>query len=184
MIDFAGELHNFDRSRPQRNLELKARCWDLQQASELVARIGSTRTGELLQIDTYFRAPQGRLKLRETQGRPAELIAYERANETAVRGSDYYVITIAQPDELKAALSRMLGVRGEVHKRRELWMYHNVRVHLDNVAGLGSFIEFEAVLSPGEDEATSLRRLATLTEALAVRDEDRIAVGYADLAGL
>jgi len=33
-----------------------------------------------------------------------------------------------------------------VSKRREIYLWHNVRIHLDAVTGLGSFVEFEAVL--------------------------------------
>jgi predicted adenylyl cyclase CyaB len=170
---------------PNRNLELKARCPDLPRAAGAALAIGATREGLLEQVDTYFQFPHGRLKLRETTGRGgAELIAYERANDTAVRGSDYYVIPIAEPAAMKAALTKRLGVRGTVSKRRELLLWHNVRIHLDDVAGLGTFLEFEAVISPTDDEHVSRERLARLTGALAIRDDDRIAVSYSDLAGL
>ena len=96
----------------------------------------------------------------------AELIAYERANDPAFRGSDYYVIQVSHPTEMKAALAKKLGVRGEVRKRRELFLWHNVRIHLDDVAGLGTFIEFEAVISAADDEAVSLERLTKLKDAL------------------
>lgn len=168
----------------RRNIELKARCADLERAAQAAAAIGATRAGELQQLDTYFKFDHGRLKLRETAGRGAELIAYERADDPALRNSDYYVIPISHPAEMKAALAKRLGVRGEIRKRRELFLWHNVRIHLDDVAGLGTFIEFEAVISPTDDEAVSRERLARLTEALGIRDEDRIAVSYSDLAGL
>jgi adenylate cyclase class IV len=170
-----------------RNIELKARCANLQRAAEAALRIGATRAGELRQLDTYFRFPHGRLKLRETalpDGRGAELIAYQRSDAPAFRGSDYYVIPLSHPADMKTALAKKLGVRGEVRKRRELFLWHNVRIHLDDVAGLGTFIEFEAVISPADDEAVSLQRLARLAEALAIGDDDRIAVSYSDLAGL
>jgi adenylate cyclase, class 2 len=166
-----------------RNIELKARYANLQRAAEVASSVGATRAGELRQLDTYFRFPHGRLKLRETEGRGAELIAYERADDPAFCGSDYYVIPVSHPADMKAALAKKLGVRGEVRKRRELFLWHNVRIHLDDVAGLGTFIEFEAVIGP-DDEVVSLERLARLTEAMSIRDEDRIAVSYSDLAGL
>lgn len=169
---------------PARNIELKARCGDLARAAGAAESLGATRAGVLVQTDTYFRVPQGRLKLREAAGRSAELIYYERANETRLRDSAYYVLPTPAPAETRAALSKALGVRGVVRKRRELWMYHNVRIHLDEVEGLGSFVEFEAVIASPADEAPSHERLARLTAALAIRDEDRIAGSYSDLAGL
>ena len=48
---------------------------------------------------------------------------------------------------LKTALVAALGIRGVVHKRREIYLWHNVRIHLDEVAGLGALVEFEAVLA-------------------------------------
>ena len=167
-----------------RNLELKARCAGLVRAAAEAAALGARRDGELVQTDTYFRVPNGRLKLRETVGRLGELIWYARQDSVDFRGSDYYVLPIPQPAETKAALSAALGVRGEVRKRRELWLWHNVRIHLDAVENLGSFVEFEAVIKKNEDEAVSHHRLATLAKALRIRDADRIAVSYSDLLRL
>ena len=170
-------------SELRRNIELKARCPDLAAARAAALRLGATDVGVLDQLDTYFRVPHGRLKLRETTGKPAELIWYERADRAEFRGSDYRLVPVPKPAALKAALDAALGRRGTVRKRRALLMWHNVRIHLDDVAGLGTFLEFEAVLSDREDAATAHERLATLADALGVRAEDRIAQSYADLSG-
>jgi adenylate cyclase class IV len=169
----------------RRNIELKARCGDLAAAAKRAASLGAERQGVLVQVDTYFRVPHGRLKMRETAGdAEAQLIWYERPDSTDFRGSDYYVLPIPKPLETRLALSAALGVRGEVRKRRQLWLWHNVRIHLDEVAGLGTFVEFEAVIAPGEDEEQSLDRLATLTGALNIGEADRVAVSYSDLLGI
>ena len=140
--------------------------------------------GLLVQTDTYFRAKHGRLKLRETEGHAAELIWYSRANETAGRISDYLLLGAPQPELLKQALAAALGIRGEVRKSRQLYLWHNVRIHLDEVQQLGSFIEFEAVTTDPAQEPIAHQRLAHLWHALELRDEDRIAVSYSDLLGL
>jgi predicted adenylyl cyclase CyaB len=138
----------------------------------------------LEQTDTYFRANHGRLKLRETKQKQAELIGYDRPDHRDARGSDYRLVAVMDPDALKAALSEALGVRGVVKKRRELLTWHNVRIHLDVVEHLGTFIEFEAVLTDSSDETTSFERLETLTRALRIDDADRIATSYCDQLGL
>jgi len=168
----------------KKNIELKAHCADLSTARAAAMGIGAAPSGLLVQSDTYFRVPNGRLKLRETEGRPAELIWYARANSTSLRDSDYYVLPIPDPQNTKAALTLALGLRGVVEKRRELLIYHNVRVHLDDVAGLGTFVEFEAVISHEDDVEPSMQRLKTLTATLGIRDADRVAVSYSDLAGI
>ena len=167
----------------RRNIELKARCRDAPKAAEAARRLGAADHGELRQLDTYFVVPNGRLKLRETEGKPAELIWYARPDSPDVRASDYHVLPIPEPTETRDALSRALGVRGEVRKRRRLWLWYNIRIHLDEVDGLGSFIEFEAVMDPHAEEQTSLQRLAILREALQITDHDLIAVSYSDLKG-
>jgi len=172
----------------RRNIELKARCADLARAAKAAESLGAVAQGVLVQTDTYFRVPHGRLKLREISGgeggERAELIRYDRPDHADFRASDYDVIPVADPVTMKSALRRALGIRGEVHKRRNLYLRHNVRIHLDDVQSLGTFIEFEAVMNEGEDDAQSLERLRILREAMQIRDEDRVAQSYSDLLNL
>jgi predicted adenylyl cyclase CyaB len=169
------------RATPRRNIELKSRCADLAAARHAALRLGAADAGVLEQTDTYFHCTNGRLKLRETTGRRAELIAYARPDRADARTSDYDLIPIEDPGPLKRGLTMTLGVRVVVIKRRELLLWHNVRIHLDRVERLGTFVEFEAVMSEGEDEAMGYQRVATLAAALQLREEDRIATSYSNL---
>src|SRR4051812_31521940 len=135
-----------------RNIELKTRYPDLERAKRICLEIGAIEQPPLLQTDTYFAVPHGRLKLREMPDR-AELIEYTREDKTATRASDYRIAAITDPANLKAILASALGIKVEVRKRREWFLWHNVRIHLDTVDDLGTFIEFEAVLSGNETEA-------------------------------
>ena len=58
-----------------RNIELKARCPDPDAAREAARRLGAEFAGVLEQRDTYFVVPHGRLKLRQTAGKGAQLVA-------------------------------------------------------------------------------------------------------------
>jgi adenylate cyclase class 2 len=167
-----------------RNLELKARQAHLAAARAAALGLGARPAGIEEQTDTYFRVPNGRLKLREIAGQPAVLIFYERPDERLARLSTYRLIPAPQPDLLREALTAALGVRGVVRKRREILLWHNVRIHLDEVAGLGTFVEFEAVLGPGDDEQTAAARLEQLGTALQINAADRLGTSYADLLGL
>jgi predicted adenylyl cyclase CyaB len=168
----------------RRNLELKARCADVAAARAAATRLGAREAGVLVQTDTYFRVWHGRLKLRVIEGRPAELIWYDRPDQGPARTSRYRLVPVPDPEALTAALAAALGVRGKVHKRRELYLWHNVRIHLDDVAGLGTFVEFEAVLSPTDDEPTAQVRLEQLSRALSIGPAKQLAVSYADILGL
>lgn len=176
-----------------RNIELKARCPDLAAARAAAERHGARFVRVERQRDTFFHARTGRLKLRERTWREgqetedrsgAELIPYERSDTGGARESRYHVVPVIEPQALVAALGAALGIRGAVVKRRELWMWHNVRIHLDEVEGLGSFVEFEAVMLPGETDAEAHARLAALQATLGLADASVVPVAYADLLGL
>jgi homotetrameric cytidine deaminase len=162
-------------SAPQRNLEIKARDADPRRSLELALELGAEDRGEVDQRDTYFARAKGRLKLREQTPGGAELIEYRRADEAAPRESRYRVVPVADPDGLKAALDAALGTLVVVEKRRRLLLAGDVRIHLDEVERLGSFIELEAV--GGSDRAAVER----LREQLAIADDALIAGSYSDL---
>jgi predicted adenylyl cyclase CyaB len=165
----------------RRNLERKARYVDLAAAHGAVAGQGARFDSEGSQTDTYFHVPHGRLKLREINGQTATLIAYDRADQQGSRLSAYYLVPVPDPIALKAALASALGVRGVVQKRRAIYLWHNVRIHLDEVEALGTFVEFEAVLGPSEDAVTAEKRLEDLGRALALDPSQYLATSYADL---
>jgi predicted adenylyl cyclase CyaB len=74
-----------------------------------------------------------------------------------------------------------LGVRGEVRKRRWLYLAGQARIHLDEVEGLGTFLEVEVVLQPGQSVAEGQRVASELRRALDVSDRDLVERAYIDL---
>jgi len=164
-----------------RNIELKARLRNLEAARATAAAIATGRLGTEHQFDTYFHCRQGRLKLREIEGQPAQLIWYARPDEQGPKASDYLVVPVGDAGVLKSALSAALGVRGVVEKRREVYLWHNVRIHLDEVTGLGTFIEFEAVLGPGIDDALGQSQLDDLSNRFALAPGDLLARSYGEI---
>lgn len=170
--------------RRNRNIELKARIADLSVARATAERLATQYVGVELQVDTYFVSAVGRLKLREIDDRVAQLVAYERPNHPDAKGSDYYLVSVAEPAALKQALTAALGLRGVVRKRREIFLVDNVRIHLDEVDGLGTFLEFEAVLGPNIDDRRGQEQVAELREAFGIRSGDLLEGSYADMSGL
>jgi len=165
----------------RRNIEIKARCDDLNRARRAAEAIGAKFAGVLHQIDTYFHVKHGRLKLRQINGNQTELIWYERPDRAEARASNYYVVPVTDADLTLAALSAALGVRGAVRKRRELFLWDNVRIHLDRVERLGEFIEFEAFVSDAASETVSSKRLDQLSGQLHIGEQ--IGRSYSDLLG-
>ncbi len=164
------------------NIEIKARCHDLIRARELAKTVATEWVGVDYQVDTYFQTRQGRLKLRESSVSGGQLVPYVRADEEGPKRSDYQVIPVADPTGLKALLGTILGVHQVVEKEREIALCDNVRIHLDRVKGLGTFIEFEAVFDATvDDEAEQHAKVARLIAALEIADGDRVAISYEGL---
>jgi adenylate cyclase class IV len=111
----------------------------------------------------------------------AELISYRRADRAGPKVSNYRIVPVVDPVALSESLGDVLGVRVVVEKTRRLLLWRDVRIHLDAVAGLGTFVELEAVsASPGGLYAEEAR-VAELRSALNITDDLLIARGYADL---
>jgi homotetrameric cytidine deaminase len=164
------------------NVELKARCADLELAAERCASIGAAEQGALEQRDTYFSTVRGRLKLRVLGSGTSELLAYQRADDPEATESAYLLVPVPAPHELSEALVAALGEPlGVVSKRRRLFLYEGVRIHLDDVDGLGSFIEFEAVMPDAGNIDAARAKVARLRTELEIADEDLVPVSYADL---
>lgn len=162
-----------------RNIELKARCADLDVARRVCEAILAEPQGDLHQIDTYFGVEKGRLKLRECAPGADHLVFYRRQDDLHAKACDY-LITPAHPG-LKDLLAEAFGVIGVVTKSRALWLWKNVRIHLDSVKDLGSFIEFEAVLSGDLDDADGSRKVAWLSGEFGIHESDLLPCSYIDL---
>ena len=132
------------------------------------------------QLDTYFNVPQGRLKLREINTDEAELIYYERSDLAESRYSNYQICDIPEPVAFKGIATMAWGVKGVVEKQRELWMFGDTRIHLDEVKDLGQFVELETVIrEQTETEAQAEHQL--VKNALGIKEEDLVSVSYSDL---
>lgn len=164
------------------NIEIKAKLTDAQfealfkKVSELVSQ-----DRVLLQTDTFFAVPNQRLKLREFEDGTAELIAYSRDDQEGPKLSDYIRTPIADPNLLKTSLRRTIGISGVVRKRRDLFLYGQTRIHLDDVEGLGKFVELEVVLDEDQSHEDGTAIADQLTTLLEIQPESFISVAYIDL---
>ena len=165
-------------SAPRRNVELKALDPDPARSLAACRDLGAEDRGVLRQRDTYFRARAGRLKLREQEPGGATLIQYDRPDAAAARESRYRLTPVPDPDELRASLDAALGTLVVVDKERHLLLWEGVRIHLDTVAGLGSFVELEGVAPPESDLGPEREKLARLQRALGI--EEILTDSYSD----
>jgi predicted adenylyl cyclase CyaB len=135
----------------------------------------------LEQTDTFFNAPRGRLKLRQLFADRGELIFYDRPDRAGPKLSVYVITRTTEPAALRETLAQALGVRGEVRKRRWLYLVGPSRIHFDQVEGLGTFLEVEVVLQPGQTAPEGEQVAAALRAELGVHEADLIERAYIDL---
>ena len=164
-----------------RNIELKARDPDPARTLERARALGADDRGWISQRDTYFAGSRGRLKLREQQPGGSELIQYRRRDEARAHTSEYRRAPVADPDALGAALDAAHGTLVVVAKRRRLLLWEGVRIHLDEVEGLGSFVELEAIAPEGSDLSAEHAKVERLRGELGIEDQQLVAEGYSDL---
>ncbi|GIT28726.1 MAG: hypothetical protein Ct9H300mP1_07720 [Planctomycetaceae bacterium] len=138
-------------------------------------------------MDTYFHAADGRLKLREIEagGRCFGRVDLVRTpgNPVAARTSQFHVVFPfhgRQPFSKRS--TRGVGVQVVVRKVRRLFLLDNVRIHLDEVDGLGNFLEFEG--GPGPPGGTRPRLRAVwghFQSEFGIATEAIIGASYSDL---
>lgn len=163
------------------NLELKAVFRDIEGARFLALNFGAEHQWTREQKDTYFKCDHGKLKLREVSDKPAELISYHRPEVAQAKISDYNIYKVNEPQHLKKVLAAVLPQTVVVKKQRDLYLWKNVRIHVDKVDTLGVFIEFEAVIDEMNGPRISQERIDLLTAHFGIKVDDKIKVGYFEL---
>jgi predicted adenylyl cyclase CyaB len=164
-----------------RNIEVKLRVADLAPIRAAALAGGARRQGVESQTDRYYELAGGRrVKLRTRDGGTAELIRYDRPETEGVRPSDYE-ITPVRDAEAEVCLVPKSHPVAVVRKRREVLVLDNVRIHLDDVEGLGTFLELEAMVDPDHDDDVCRRRIADLLATLELAGADPIRASYGDL---
>jgi predicted adenylyl cyclase CyaB len=163
------------------NVEIKARARNSARIKALAEALASTSSQRIEQEDIFFVVPRGRLKLRILSSISAELIYYEREDRPGPKESRYSIFRTSEPDSLKAVLQKSLGIRGIVRKQRTLYLAGQTRIHLDDVEGLGSFVELEVVMRANQSPADGVQIARGLMAQLEIPDSDLIEQAYIDL---
>ncbi len=163
------------------NIEIKARVRDFPELRRRAETLSDSPLEVIPQQDTFFVTPKGRLKLRVLTSDRAQLIYYERPNQDGPKRSDYFIFNTDDPENLKNTLELALGIRGIVKKTRYLCVVGQTRVHLDDVEGLGQFMELEVVLHDGQSDAEGQAIANDLMKQLGIEPADLIESAYMDL---
>jgi predicted adenylyl cyclase CyaB len=161
------------------NFEFKAQLKDETSIRAALQRLRARYVGRDHQIDTYFNVPRGRLKVREGEIENA-LIFYERSDSPRARRAKVEMMLLPRRNSVKEVLTRALGTRVVVDKRREIYFVGNVKIHLDRVRGLGKFVEVEAVSRTG-DLAKARQQALGFQKIFGIKRADIVGKSYSNL---
>jgi len=163
------------------NVEIKASCPDLSAARKIITGLNANYIGLDHQIDHYFKTRRGRLKLRWGTIEKS-LIFYRRPNQKGPKISQIKLYRTEQPEILNDLLAAALEPLISVDKQREIYFINNVKIHLDNVHLLGTFIEIEAIDQDGQfTEAELYTQCQSLMTKLNIPEDNLIRESYSDM---
>ena len=162
-------------------IEIKAKCSDQNRIRTILKEKNARFVGLDHQIDTYFNVIHGRLKLRQGNIENT-LIHYHRPNQKGPKLSKVLLYKPNPEENLKQVLTAANGVLVEVDKKREIYFIENVKFHLDEVKGLGTFVEIEAI---DLDETMGMDKIQQqcdhYMDLFSIQEDDLIQVSYSDL---
>jgi adenylate cyclase class 2 len=163
------------------NIEFKARCSEPERVRVVLRQMNARFAGVDNQTDTYFSMPSGRLKLREGNIEN-NLIYYRRQDNAPLKQSDVWLAPFESADPIRELLATAFGVRCVVKKRREIYFHENTKIHVDDVPGLGSFVEVEVIADAGEADLSTMQVTCDeWKQRLDVNESDLVFAGYSDM---
>lgn len=163
------------------NIEIKARVRNFGEIRARAEKLSDTAVQVVPQEDTFFNTSQGRLKLRVLSENKGQLIYYTRPDQEGPKRSHYHISHTSDPENLKRVLEFAYGIRGVVRKTRYLYLVGQTRVHLDEVEGLGQYMELEVVMQEGQSDAEGQAIAEALMASLGVERSELLEDAYMDL---
>jgi predicted adenylyl cyclase CyaB len=163
------------------NIEIKAVLHNRAAVETVAVRLSDAGPETICQEDIFFRSAGARLKLRILGSEHGEVIRYQRPDVADARCSRYLIARTTDPQILQEILTETLGVMGVVKKKRTLYLIGQTRVHIDEVEGLGSFLELEVVLQPEQSDIEGKAVAERLMLEFGIDKQQLIPEAYVDL---
>lgn len=172
-----------EKQAMSRNFELKVRLDSFDTIKDALFSMGVRLSDTLLQVDKYYLVGEKRLKMRNVNGQ-FHLIYYKRPNNQESKLSTYYVYSFSRTITkiLEAVFNGLLGEKVVVKKTRYLYLYENTRIHLDDVDGLGSFLELETVFGDDTNTEVYIKEHGYIVALLGLDKLEKVSSSYSDLA--
>ncbi|TPE46434.1 class IV adenylate cyclase [Pontibacter mangrovi] len=160
------------------DITIKAHCHDPAAVQTILLEQQAAYKGMDVQTDTFYQVADGMLKLREGNLEHV-LIHYKREHMHEVKRTEVLLYLKNPSPETVQLLYGEVQVLGQVKKRRKIFFIDNVKFHLDQVDGLGTFVEIEAIdLNGSIGVERLLEQCSFYRELLQLEEEDLVDDSY------
>ncbi|RLF24672.1 MAG: class IV adenylate cyclase [Thermoprotei archaeon] len=166
-------------------VEAKFRVEGLEEVKYRLHRLGAIHIADYTQVDTYFnhpsrdfRATKEVLRLRQEDGHA--YLTYKSLVESTFKAREEVEVEVGNAKLMMEILERLgFKVVAKIVKRRQEYkLFNNCRVCLDEVKGLGKFIEIE-VIARDKDEGE--RYMVQVIKSLGLDSEKVITKSYLEM---
>lgn len=170
----------------RKEIEVKAKLNNPEEVIAKLKELGCVISEPVTQHDAIFvdenygafdefQPDKNLLRIRETGGKFILTLKQPKSNE---QDAIEHETEIQDPAEMKEILKYMgLHEAVQVHKKRSKAHHNDWEICLDEVEGLGSFIEVEKIADDPDVEAVQ-NELFNFLKTLGIKDEDRVTSGY------
>jgi len=169
-------------------IEIKVKVPTLDPIREKLSQIGASHSEHLIEQDMYYNAPHrdfGKtdeaLRLRTTSH--GTTLTYKGKKEI-IYGSKIrkeYNLSVEARETAHDILAHLGFIPvAEVRKERDYYVFEDFSIALDEVSGLGTFVEIELICEEEESTQNPASRIASLATRIGVTGE-RISDSYLEL---
>ncbi|MDP3995488.1 MAG: class IV adenylate cyclase [Patescibacteria group bacterium] len=168
-----------------KEVEVKVKVDDLGPIKQKLESLGCSFSDPIIQDDRiYIKNGTGlgdarkgviAMRLRDAKGKHVFNMKIEGENPL---DNEEHETQVEDPEAINAMLQKLDYYNASrVHKQRQKCKYQGMEICLDEVEGLGSFIETEKLIEEGESEPVQEEMFSWL-ESLGVPREGRVVKGY------
>ena len=163
------------------DITIKARCYEPTEVESILQQHNAEFKGLDNQTDTFYKVEVGKLKLRKGTIENV-LIHYNRVWAGGAMQTEVMMYLKNPGSSTIDSVCGGLEVTSEIRKLRKIYFIDNVKFHIDQVEGLGQFIEIEAIDLDGSLGIETLKQQCSYyKDLLLIEDEDLINDSYIDL---
>jgi len=164
-------------------IEVKAKVDNLPEIARKLSKLGCKISAPIFQYDRIYNEkgkinPRGKkgnvLRIRQQEDKILLTLKKNRTNELDCIEHELEISSVEEMENILLQMGYQLAV--EIRKTRQKAKYQNYEICLDEVEGLGTFVEVEKITNEPAEKVQE--ELFQFLESLGVAKDQRISKGY------